>query len=113
MIDPMMREQKDREKDKQRELNRTRMLEKQREARAAIDLMMATFSRIRAEEEARGGLVITKAMYGRFVYPDRRNHEHEIGSDPREDVIDVTVPLQCLVVSSRLVLHEAAKVNNN
>ncbi|XP_011310505.1 dnaJ homolog subfamily C member 11 isoform X1 [Fopius arisanus] len=109
IIDPVVKEQKEREREKQKELNKARMLEKQREARAAVDLMMATFSRIRAEEEAKGGLVITKALYGRFVYPDRRNRDEEIDSESKDDVIDVTVPLQCLVVNSRLVLHEAAK----
>ncbi|XP_063991698.1 dnaJ homolog subfamily C member 11 isoform X2 [Diachasmimorpha longicaudata] len=109
IVDPVVKEQREREREKQKELNKARMLEKQREAKAAVDLMMATFSRIRAEEEAKGGLVITKALYGRFVYPDRQNRDQEIGSDPKEDVIDVTVPLQCLVVNSRLVLHEASK----
>ncbi|KAK0166629.1 hypothetical protein PV327_004121 [Microctonus hyperodae] len=109
IVDPMMKEQRDREKAKQKELNKTRMMEKQREARAAIDLMMATFSRIRAQEEAKGGLVITKALYGRFVYPDQRDNEYENGNNSKEDVIDVTIPLQCLVMNSKLVLHKASK----
>ncbi|XP_034934623.1 dnaJ homolog subfamily C member 11 [Chelonus insularis] len=109
VIEPMIKEQKEREKEKQKELNKARMLEKQREAKAAIELMMATFSRIRAEEEAKGGLVITKALYGRFVYPDKRNQQQEVGNDSKDDVIDVTIPLQCLVINSRLVLHEASK----
>ncbi|XP_074109454.1 dnaJ homolog subfamily C member 11 [Cotesia typhae] len=109
IVEPMMKEQKDREKEKQKELNRVWTLQKQREAKAAVELMMATFSRIRADEEAKHGLVITKALYGRFVFSNRRNIPQEILDEDRDDVIDVTIPLQCLVVNSRLVLHEASK----
>ena len=105
-----MKEQKERNKEKQREINKSMMLEKQKEAKAAIELMKATFSRIRAEEESKRGLIITKALYGRFVYPQDR----VLGEDPsiglRDEVIDVTIPLQCLVNDSRLVLHNATKV---
>lgn len=109
IIDPFVNEQREKEKDKQKELNKTRMLEKQKDAKAAISLMMATFSRIRSDEEAKGGLVITKAIYGRFIYPNKHNYNEEIETDNRDDVIDVTIPLQCLVVGSKLVLHEASK----
>ncbi|XP_012264021.2 dnaJ homolog subfamily C member 11 [Athalia rosae] len=109
IIDPVVREQKEREKEKQKELNKSRMLEKQREAKAAVDLMKATFSRIRSEEEVRRGLVITKALYGRFVYPQERMTREEENNAQREEVIDVTIPLQCLVKDSKLVLHNASK----
>lgn len=113
VLDPISRERKQRDKDKQKEANKRMKLEKQKEAKAAVDLMKATFSRIRAEEEAKKGLVITKALYGRFVYPqDRRNSnqpEEAVGS-PNDEIIDVTIPLQCLVKDSKLVLHNASKV---
>ncbi|XP_033222572.1 dnaJ homolog subfamily C member 11-like [Belonocnema kinseyi] len=109
IIDPVVKEQKERSKEKQREINKSMMLEKQKEAKAAIELMKATFSRIRSEEEHRGGIVITKALYGRLVYPQDR----VLGEDPtiglRDEVIDVTIPLQCLVNESKLVLHNATK----
>ena len=111
IIDPVVKEQKERHKEKQREINRSMMLEKQKEAKAAVELMKATFSRIRAEEENKKGLIITKALYGRFVYP----HDRVLGEDAtighRDEVIDVTIPLQCLVNDSKLVLHNATKVN--
>lgn len=113
IIDPVVREQKERDKEKQKELNKTRMLEKQREAKAATDLMKATFSRIRSEEEAKRGLVITKALYGRFVYPQERASRDEDNNGHRDEVIDVTIPLQCLVKDSKLVLHNASKVKWN
>lgn len=110
IVDPVVKEQEDREKEKQKELNKSRMMEKQREAKGAIDLMMVTFSRIRAEEEAKRGLVITKALYGRFVYPNGRSNSVEAAEGHKDEVIDVTVPLQCLVIDSKLVLHNAPKV---
>lgn len=87
------------------------MLEKQREAKGAVELMMVTFSRIRAEEEAKRGLIITKALYGRFVYPNGRTNSVEAAEPLKDEFIDVTVPLQCLVIDSKLVLHESPKVS--
>lgn len=109
VIDPVVRERKEREKEKQKEMYKSRILEKQREAKAAIELMKETVSRIRAEEESKKGLIITKALYGRFVYPqqDRSNLEE---SGHRDEMIDVTIPLQCLVKDSKLILHKASKV---
>lgn len=112
IIDPVVKEQKQRDKEKQREMNKSTILEKQREAKAAVELMRATFSRIRTEEEAKKGLIITKALYGRFVYPQERNFaERDMPTgNNKDEVIDVTIPLQCLVQDSKLVLHNAAKV---
>lgn len=110
IVDPIVKERQQRDRDKQKESNKRLKQEKQKEARAAIELMKATFSRIRAEEEAKKGLVITEALYGRFIYPqDRSDNEESIGSQ-REEIIDVTIPLQCLVKNSKLVLHNASKV---
>ncbi|KAL1455422.1 hypothetical protein WDU94_009514 [Cyamophila willieti] len=103
IIDPIVRDQKSRDIERQRELNKTRLAEKRREAKAAVNLMQATFSRIRSEEEKKKGLVIIKAYFGKAVSlssPDL---------DPSEDVIDVTIPLQCLVKDSKLVLHDSSK----
>ncbi|XP_047351105.1 dnaJ homolog subfamily C member 11 [Vespa velutina] len=109
VVDPIIKERKERDKEKQKEVNKTRMLEKQKEAKAAIELMRATFSRIRAEEESKKGLVITKASYGRFVYPLQDRSTVEEAGRSRDEVIDVTIPLQCLVRDSRLILHDASK----
>lgn len=49
------------------------------------------------------GLIILNAWYGKFVTDNSRKHE-------RAKVIDVTVPLQCLVKDSKLILTEATKV---
>ena len=51
------------------------------------------------------GLIIVNAWYGKFVNDKSRKNE-------RVKVIDVTVPLQCLVKDSKLILTEASKVHN-
>jgi DnaJ family protein C protein 11 len=95
------------------------MAEKKREAESAVELMRATFARIRSEEETRMGLVIVKALYGPIVSVDNlstasgaRSAADDVDEEPAdmEHVIDVMVPLQCLVKDSKLVLHEATKV---
>ncbi|XP_071449157.1 dnaJ homolog subfamily C member 11 [Hetaerina americana] len=129
VVDPYVMEQQAQEKEKQRQVNRARILEKQREARAAVELMRATFSRIRSEEESRKGLVIVRALYGvllstapwgrsrsarRGARPSSGSsaisEEQEAGeADEELEVIDVTVPLQCLVRESKLILYESTK----
>lgn len=46
------------------------------------------------------------AWYGKFVNDNSRKNE-------KVKVIDVTVPLQCLVKDSKLILTEASKVRNS
>ncbi|KAF4093827.1 hypothetical protein AMELA_G00006170 [Ameiurus melas] len=48
------------------------------------------------------GLIVLNAWYGKFVMDTSRKQE-------RAKVIDVTVPLQCLVKDSKLILTEASK----
>lgn len=38
----------------------------QRQARATVELMRETYSRIRSEEEKKKGLVIVRAIYGKL-----------------------------------------------
>lgn len=49
------------------------------------------------------GLIVVNAWYGKFVNDNSRKNE-------KVKVIDVTVPLQCLVKDSKLILTEASKV---
>lgn len=49
------------------------------------------------------GLIVVNAWYGKFVNDQSRRNE-------KAKVIDVTVPLQCLVKDSKLILTEASKV---
>lgn len=66
-VEPFLKEQHARKIEKQKQTNKIRLVEKRKEAQAAIDLMAATYSRIRDEEENRKGLVIIKAYYGKIV----------------------------------------------
>ena len=95
------------------------MAEKKREAELAVQLMRATFARVRSDEEAKKGLVIIKAVYGRLVNISdvNRRGSGDAGSsadlDCMDEVIDVMISLQCLVKDSKLVLHETSKVCTN
>uniref|UniRef100_A0A8C0CG94 DnaJ homolog subfamily C member 11 n=1 Tax=Balaenoptera musculus TaxID=9771 RepID=A0A8C0CG94_BALMU len=90
------------ELEKQRESIATNILQKKQEAEAAVQLMQESVRRIIEAEESRMGLIIVNAWYGKFVN-DRSKKSEKV------KVIDVTVPLQCLVKDSKLILTEASK----
>ncbi|KAF4798944.1 DnaJ subfamily C member 11 [Turdus rufiventris] len=102
VIKPYLRAQKERELEKQRESTASDMLQKKQEAEAAVRLMQESVRRIIEAEEARMGLIVVNAWYGKFVNDNSRKNE-------KVKVIDVTVPLQCLVKDSKLILTEASK----
>uniref|UniRef100_A0A8U7NW79 DnaJ homolog subfamily C member 11 n=1 Tax=Corvus moneduloides TaxID=1196302 RepID=A0A8U7NW79_CORMO len=90
------------ELEKQRESTASDILQKKQEAEAAVRLMQESVRRIIEAEEARMGLIVVNAWYGKFVNDNSRKNE-------KVKVIDVTVPLQCLVKDSKLILTEASK----
>uniref|UniRef100_A0A5F8H298 DnaJ homolog subfamily C member 11 n=1 Tax=Monodelphis domestica TaxID=13616 RepID=A0A5F8H298_MONDO len=90
------------ELEKQRESTATDILQKKQEAESAVRLMQESVRRIIEAEESRMGLIILNAWYGKFVNDKSRKNE-------KAKVIDVTVPLQCLVKDSKLILTEASK----
>ncbi|XP_045715818.1 dnaJ homolog subfamily C member 11 [Phyllostomus hastatus] len=102
LIKPYLRAQKERELEKQRESTATDILQKKQEAEAAVRLMQESVRRIIEAEESRMGLIIVNAWYGKFVNDKSKKSE-------KVKVIDVTVPLQCLVKDSKLILTEASK----
>ncbi|XP_043912371.1 dnaJ homolog subfamily C member 11 isoform X3 [Protopterus annectens] len=102
IIKPYLRAQKEKELEKQREDLAGDIATKRQEAEAAVLLMQESVKRIIEAEESRMGLIIVNAWYGKFVTDNSKKHE-------RAKVIDVTVPLQCLVKDSKLILTEAAK----
>eukprot|EP00051_Salpingoeca_urceolata_P012342 m.153012 g.153012 ORF g.153012 m.153012 type:complete len:568 (-) comp17455_c0_seq3:96-1799(-) len=89
-----------------RRRNRPHIRQQRREANAAIQLMQQTYSRsVAAETRVEGGgLVIEKALFGQLV-----STSTVATSDEDTLVIDVTMPLQCLVHKSALILHAGAK----
>lgn len=101
-VEPFLKEEKSKKLEKQKQNNFSKLLEKRKEALAAQELMQATYTRIRDEEEKRKGLVIIKAIYGKIM---RESGDSEVSSD----VLDVTVPIQCLVKDSKLIIHENSK----
>uniref|UniRef100_A0A8C6B7T7 DnaJ homolog subfamily C member 11 n=1 Tax=Monodon monoceros TaxID=40151 RepID=A0A8C6B7T7_MONMO len=103
VIRPYLRAQKEKELEKQRESTATDILQKKQEAEAAVQLMQESVRRIIEAEESRMGLIIVNAWYGKFVNDKSKKSE-------KVKVIDVTVPLQCLVKDSKLILTEASKV---
>uniref|UniRef100_A0A4X2MB46 DnaJ heat shock protein family (Hsp40) member C11 n=1 Tax=Vombatus ursinus TaxID=29139 RepID=A0A4X2MB46_VOMUR len=102
VIKPYLRAQKEKELEKQRESTATDILQKKQEAESAVRLMQESVRRIIEAEESRMGLIILNAWYGKFVNDKSRKNE-------KVKVIDVTVPLQCLVKDSKLILTEASK----
>lgn len=66
--------------------------------------MHETFMKIASDERSRHGLVIMSATYGALLQGNSSQ-----SSDP--EILDVTVPIQCLVRDSRLDLHDSTKVS--
>ncbi|XP_028849507.1 dnaJ homolog subfamily C member 11a isoform X1 [Denticeps clupeoides] len=102
IIRPYVHAQKEQDLEKQRESSASDMARKKQEAESAVLLMQESVRRIIEAEESRMGLIILNAWYGKFVTDSSRKNE-------RARVIDVTVPLQCLVKDSKLMLTEASK----
>ncbi|KAL3280890.1 hypothetical protein HHI36_004117 [Cryptolaemus montrouzieri] len=104
LVEPFLKEQKARKVEKQKQTNLNKLLERKKEAQSAQELMMATYSRIKGEEENKNGLIILKAIYGKLI-TDRNVPADESS----HEVLDVTIPVQCLVKDSKMVLHENTK----
>ncbi|EXC28306.1 Chaperone protein dnaJ 13 [Morus notabilis] len=85
-----------------------------REARAAADkaqqLLQNVANRKKARQLERGGLVITKAVYGNGKALKRIDEPVEANDESASQIIDVTLPLNFLVNDSgQLKLHEGVK----
>lgn len=93
IIKPYIDKQQEREAQIKKEANIQRMAEKQKEAKLAAELMKESVARSYEIEEAKGGLVVRKALYGRLI-----------GGSSELECIDVTVPFQSMVKNSQLVV---------
>ncbi|XP_035243397.1 dnaJ homolog subfamily C member 11 [Anguilla anguilla] len=102
VVIPYVRAQKEQELEKQQENAASEIARRKQEAETAVLLMQESVRRIIEAEESKMGLIILNAWYGKFVTDNSRRHE-------RAKVIDVTVPLQCLVKDSKLILTETSK----
>lgn len=103
-LGPLLRFYKVKETEEIRIEREKEMKERRREAESAVELMMETVERIQSNEQSRHGLIILEAWYG-SLFSTTASHD-PVGL-PK--VIDVRVPLQCLVADSKLVLRETAK----
>ncbi|KAG7229781.1 hypothetical protein INR49_012496 [Caranx melampygus] len=102
VIIPYTHAQKQQELELQRKSSATDIAKKKQEAESAVLLMQESVRRIIEAEESKMGLIILNAWYGKFVSDTSQKQE-------KAKVIDVTVPLQCLVKDSKLILTEASK----
>ena len=102
-VAPLLRQQRLREIEQRRAEKVREMLEKKAEAEAAVELMKETVERVLGSEWARQGLVILEAYYGKLF--DVEQSSGLMGSK----VINVQIPLQCLVVDSKLILRDEHK----
>uniref|UniRef100_A0A8C7FZK2 DnaJ homolog subfamily C member 11 n=1 Tax=Oncorhynchus kisutch TaxID=8019 RepID=A0A8C7FZK2_ONCKI len=102
VIIPYTCSQKQQNLELQRKSSEVDMVKKKQEAESAVLLMQESVRRIIEGEESKMGLIILNAWYGKFVTDNSVRQE-------RAQVIDVTVPLQCLVKDSKLILTEASK----
>nr|CAG4650026.1 EOG090X03AJ [Sida crystallina] len=101
VVEPYIQQQKAKDIERHRAMHHAQMLTRRREAEIAVDLMKETYRRIAEEEENRKGLIITRAIYGRWIDLAQR--------DLSDAITEVTIPLQCLVKDSKLILHDSSK----
>ncbi|XP_023330820.1 dnaJ homolog subfamily C member 11 isoform X2 [Eurytemora carolleeae] len=115
ILDPYESSRKEKERERRSELNKEKVSEARREALASSSLMAERYKRISKEEEDKGGLVILYAAYGLLatdggeLKPEFKNIDNN--SEENSSFIDITVPLQCTVEDSRLILWEGSKCN--
>ncbi|XP_031179936.1 dnaJ homolog subfamily C member 11-like [Sander lucioperca] len=102
IVIPYTQAQKEQDLELQRKSSATDIAKKKHEAESAVLLMQESVRRIKEAEESKMGLIILNAWYGKFVSDTSQKQE-------KAKVIDVTVPLQCLVKDSKLILTEASK----
>uniref|UniRef100_A0A669AZY2 DnaJ homolog subfamily C member 11 n=1 Tax=Oreochromis niloticus TaxID=8128 RepID=A0A669AZY2_ORENI len=95
IVIPYTQAQKEQELELQRKSSATDIAKKKQEAESAVSTCMLKHSSLLC-------LIILNAWYGKFVSDTSQKQE-------KAKVIDVTVPLQCLVKDSKLILTEASK----
>ncbi|XP_012943726.1 dnaJ homolog subfamily C member 11 [Aplysia californica] len=99
IVNPFLKQQKQREMEKQKEEYAERLAQRKEEASKAVELMKATYERCVEMEEKKSGLVVMKALYGKLLSSDD-------GEILEHTCIDVTIPIQALVKDSKLILPE-------
>jgi len=98
----VLAEQKEKDLEEKREMNADVVAEKRKEALAAVELMKKTYEANVAKERDKKGLVIIDAWYGKFISQARPQGETNDNITPF--VINVKIPIQCLVKDSKLLV---------
>ncbi|XP_071840277.1 dnaJ homolog subfamily C member 11-like [Apostichopus japonicus] len=105
IVTPFLKKQKESELEKQRASNRAERERRKQEAETEIRLMQDVVQRNREVETSRQGLILEKAWYGKLVSDVTADGPDNIS------VIDVTIPLQCQVKDSKLLLTDVSKTS--
>merc|ERR1712192_80461 len=82
VLEPLEAKRREEKRRKKREANKEKVAIARREAEASISLMEERFARIVGEEEAKGGLVICSAFYGRLEDSSGGLHRSLSGWEP-------------------------------
>ncbi|CAG2168818.1 unnamed protein product [Oppiella nova] len=109
IINPYNRRQSEKERERMRTQNKTKIVERRKEAESVIALMRELYARTVERETAKNGLLITRALYGNESVIQRfKDGEELLPLD--EEAFDVMLPLQCLVnTDSTLTITDASK----
>jgi len=100
VVNPYLKRQKDKELKRKQDCQSDQLMRVKREAQMAVELMTESVAKVVRDEEAKRGLIILRAIYGKFV-----SDEFEEGK-----CIDVTIPVQYQVKDSKLqILTEGSK----
>lgn len=95
VVSPYLKRKKEEDDEKKAHEMAVQIQKARDEAKAAVALMREGYERCLNVEQIKGGLVLVQAWYGVFGTVGR--------------LIDVTIPLQCLVSDSKLILPEQSK----
>ena len=104
-LTPYLRHRREKELRLRKQAMTKEMVEKKKEAEQAIELMTASVQRVMNVEQARHGLIIREAYYGRLF----DTGDHPIAEDSK--MIDVRIPLQVMVKNSKLILPATSKAH--
>ena len=108
VVNPFVENQKQEEILRKRKQNREKLIEQRKEAEAVQQLLKQTYEKIVKQESESKGLLIHSAFYGKAsLVPITVTSTH---LPPTGDVIDVKLPLQCLVRDSQLIQPATSKV---
>jgi len=116
ILEPHEARSKEKERVRRMEANKDKIAEAKREALASCNLMTERYRRIMREEEEKSGLLIVCALYG-LLANDKGNLKKELKNIDDKEVnstdsyVNISMPLQCTVEDSRLILWEGSKGN--